>query len=90
VSEFVAAPIESISMNDDVLPSPRSDRGCDYCADDQNMFYGHVEQICSNEERATLLLCCPRCGWLYETSPTGHAEAQPLSEQEARDRFSFD
>ncbi len=83
------APLEFVAVTDDVLPSRRDDRGCEYCADDRNMFYGHVEQISSNEERATLLLRCPRCGWLYETSLRGTAEAQHLSVREARGLFSF-
>jgi len=77
-------------MAEFVLPSPRRDRGCDYCADDQNMFYGHVEQVASNEERRTILLCCPRCAWFYEIHPTGAAEAQPMTEEEARARFTFE
>jgi hypothetical protein len=68
-----------------VLPS---DRGCDYCADEQNMGYGHVTQIGSDEARGTLLLRCPRCRWLYETDPIGVARPAHLSEEEARNRFA--
>ena len=42
------------------------ERGCDYCRSELNLFYGHVEQVASNEARRTVLLRCPKCGWLYE------------------------
>src|SRR5262249_25263496 len=42
------------------------ERGCDYCRADSNMFYGHVEQMAASDERRTVLLRCPQCGWLYE------------------------
>jgi len=42
--------------------------GCDYCAEDQNRWYGHVTQIGVDNERGTILLRCPRCGALYETT----------------------
>jgi hypothetical protein len=45
------------------------DRGCEFCADDRNMFYGHVEQVASNDVLGTLLLRCPRCGTFYEQDP---------------------
>jgi hypothetical protein len=64
-------------------------RGCEYCADDQNMFFGHVEQIASNKQARMLLLRCPRCRWLYETTPRGDATATYLSEPVARERFAF-
>lgn len=67
----------------------RDDRGCGYCADDQNMFFGHVQQISSNEKRGTLLLQCPQCGWLYETTARGKARADHLSGEVARERFVF-
>lgn len=35
-----------------------SDRGCGYCADDQNMFFGHVQQFQAMRERGTHLLGC--------------------------------
>lgn len=59
------------------------------CASDDNMFFGHVTQISSNERTRTLLLRCPTCGWLYEIQPVGSAEAQHLSEEDARERFAF-
>jgi hypothetical protein len=36
------------------------ERGCDYCADEQNMHYGHVDQIASSESHRTVLIRCPR------------------------------
>jgi hypothetical protein len=72
---------DDLSLNDDC--------GCGYCADDQNMFFGHVQQISSSEERGTLLLRCPQCGWLYETTPRGDARSHHLSEEAARERFMF-
>jgi hypothetical protein len=41
-------------------------RGCEYCADDANMLYGHVVQVASHEMAGTLLLRCPRCNSWYE------------------------
>ncbi len=46
------------------------DFGCDYCADDQNRWYGYVTQIASDEQRRMILIRCPRCGTLYENTPT--------------------
>ena len=42
------------------------DRGCEYCADDTNMMYGHVVQVASDEEAGILLLRCPECESWYE------------------------
>lgn len=61
--------------------------GCDYCRDDQNRFYGHVTQVGSNDERKTLLLCCPRCGSLYENSARGPDQSRPLAAAEAERLF---
>lgn len=63
------------------------DFGCDYCADAQNRFYGHVTQIGSNEELGLVLLRCPRCDSLYETAPRGADETRRLSAAEAEARF---
>jgi hypothetical protein len=41
--------------------APVSERGCDFCSDDQNMYYGHVEQVASSDVRGSLLLRCPLC-----------------------------
>ena len=58
--------------------------GCDYCADDQNRWYGHVTRIGSDEHRQRILLHCPRCGALYENSPQGEDATRRLTEDEAR------
>jgi hypothetical protein len=65
-----------------------SERGCDYCADDANMYYGHVEQIGSSEALRKLLLRCPRCGWLYEASASGLRDAVHISASQAAERFT--
>jgi phage FluMu protein Com len=64
-------------------------RGCEYCEDDQNVFFGHVEQMASSSLTGTILLRCPRCGWLYETTPRGDATTTRLSEKVAHERFAF-
>jgi len=50
-----------------ILMAVDDEFGCDYCADDQNRFFGRVEQIASSEAEGSLLLRCPRCASLYET-----------------------
>jgi hypothetical protein len=64
------------------------DRGCQYFADDANMYYGHVEQIGSSEALRKVLLRCPRCSWLYEASASGPKDATHISASEAAERFS--
>ena len=64
------------------------DRGCDYCRDDQNMHYGHVEQVASNEDRGVLLRC-PQCGWLYLDPSDGLSEPRPLDAANAASWFGF-
>lgn len=68
-------------------PRRPAERGCGYCASDDNMYYGHVKQIGSDEVTHALLLRCPQCGSLYVTSPKGPKDARWISEQEARRRF---
>ena len=65
-----------------------NDRGCEYCADDGNMYFGHVEQIGSSELLGKLLLRCPRCGWLYQASAAGPKDAIHISAAEASQRFT--
>lgn len=60
------------------------DFGCDYCADDQNRWFGHVEQIADDEERRMILIRCPRCGTLYENTPAGDDRTRRLTEDEAK------
>lgn len=64
-----------------------TDFGCDYCRDDQNRLYGHVDQIASDEARHLILLRCPRCSSLYENSPDGSDRTRRLTEAEAVARF---
>jgi len=66
-----------------------NERGCDYCADDENMYFGHVRQIGSSDSRGKLLLECPRCGWLYEASPIGPKGATHLTAEQAAERFQW-
>lgn len=68
-------------------PVANVDFGCEYCADDQNRFYGHVTQVGSDESRRMILLLCPRCGALYENSPQGEDQTRRLTEEEARTLF---
>jgi hypothetical protein len=63
------------------------DFGCEYCADDQNRFFGHVEQIADDEERRMILIRCPRCGTLYENTPAGEDQSRRLTEEEAEALF---
>jgi hypothetical protein len=63
-----------------------AERGCEYCADDQNMYFGHVVQIGSSEASGKVLLKCPHCEWLYETSPRGSNNATRISAAEAATR----
>ncbi len=61
--------------------------GCDYCADDQNRWYGHVTQIASDEKRRMLLSRCPRCATLYENTPDGEDKTRRLTEAQAASLF---
>ena len=63
------------------------DYGCEYCADDQNRWFGHVEQVASSEERRMILIRCPRCGALYENTPAGEDQTRRLTEDEAEALF---
>jgi hypothetical protein len=63
------------------------DFGCEFCADDQNRWHGHVAQVGSSEARLTLLLRCPRCGALYENTPRGPDRTRRIDEDEARRLF---
>jgi hypothetical protein len=63
------------------------DFGCDFCADDQNRWFGHLPQVATNEETGLILIRCPRCGWLYEDAAGGDDQTQHLTAAEARERF---
>ena len=64
------------------------DRGCDYCSDDQNMYYGHVEQVASHEDIG-LLLRCPQCRWLYLDPLDGLSGASRIDSVDAARLFGF-
>jgi hypothetical protein len=68
-------------------PMADVDFGCDYCADDQNRWFGHVTQIGSDTARRMVLLRCPRCGALYENVPQGDDRTRRLTEDHARTLF---
>ncbi len=57
--------------------------GCDYCKDNQNRWFGRVTQIGRDERRRLILLCCPRCGALYENTALGEDRTRRLTEPEA-------
>jgi len=63
------------------------DYGCEYCADDGNLLFGHATQVATDEERGFILLRCPRCGALYENTAGGFDETRRLTESEARRVF---
>jgi hypothetical protein len=63
------------------------DFGCDFCADQANRNYGHVTQIGRSYRRLTLLLCCPRCGALYENTPRGPDRTRRIDQAEAMRLF---
>jgi hypothetical protein len=62
------------------------DRGCEFCADETNLLYGHVPQVGSSEGRRTVLLRCPRCGSWYEQDPDSGSTIR-RDEQHARAYF---
>jgi hypothetical protein len=35
--------------------------GCEYCADEDNRSFGHLDQLC-DESGGVVVLRCPRCG----------------------------
>ena len=72
------------------MPIDRADpdRGCEYCADDANLYFGHVEQIAGDEANRTLLLRCPRCGSFYEVGRAESAQATRPTTAEITARFS--
>jgi len=70
-----------------ILGTRSVDYGCEYCADDDNRFFGHVTQVATDEERGFILLRCPRCGALYENTAGGFDETRRLTESEARRVF---
>ena len=61
------------------------ERGCDYCRSDSNMLFDHVVAV--SEQRGTVLIRCPQCGWLYEDDQ--RSEPVHLSDDDARQRFGY-
>jgi hypothetical protein len=51
------------------------------------MYFGHVEQIASNEAAQMVLVQCPRCRSLYEFPPRGFDDATRLTIEQAAERF---
>jgi hypothetical protein len=70
-----------------VRDAPASLRGCGYCAQEDNVRFGDVHTVSTNEVRHTLLLQCPRCGWLYTAVAARPDLAEPITEAEARELF---
>lgn len=64
------------------------DRGCEFCRDEQNMYFGHVEQLASNEDKGVLLRC-PQCGWLYLDPRDGRSEPRHIEADTAASWFRF-
>jgi hypothetical protein len=63
------------------------DFGCEYCADDHNRWFGHVEQVAAADDRQMILIRCPRCGALYENTPAGDDQTRRLTADEAEALF---
>jgi hypothetical protein len=63
--------------------SPPVEFGCDYCADDQNRWYGHVKQLAASPDREMILSRCPRAETLYENTPDGEDMTRRLTEADA-------
>ncbi len=59
------------------VPGRSVDFGCEYCGDDSNRLFGHLDQIGNNEDRWMILLRHARCRTLYENSPAGLARTKP-------------
>jgi hypothetical protein len=62
------------------------DRGCDFCGDDQNLPFGHVSQVASNEARGVLLRC-PKCGCLYLDARDGLTDPYAIEPADAATWF---
>jgi len=59
--------------------------GCDYCADEDNRFFGHLEQLC-DDTGGVVVLRRPRCGSFYEFDDLGR-ETVRLTVEQARERL---
>ena len=69
-----------------IRPQRSDEFGCDSCRDDQNRWYGHLDQLGSNED-GLILLRCPRCSSLYENTAGGWDATRRLTKDEAHGRF---
>lgn len=76
-------------MGSSTYLSCMSERGCEFCRDDQNLHFGHVEQVASIEDRG-LLLRCPRGGWLYLDPSNGVTEPTHMDADDAASLFGYD
>jgi hypothetical protein len=67
-----------------MAPSP-GEFGCDYCANDEYRWFGHVTQVGSRivQGEGLILLRCPRCNTLYENTYIGADRTRRLTEAEA-------
>lgn len=52
------------------------------------MYFGHVEQLASNEDKGVLLRC-PQCGWLYLDPRDGRSEPRHIEADTAASWFRF-
>ena len=69
--------------------SQQAEFGCDFCADEQNRFFGHVTQIASDDATGLVLLRCPRCEAYYENTPAGADNTTRLSPDQAHQRYAI-
>jgi hypothetical protein len=56
--------------------------GCDYCADADNRYYGHVTRVAQRDDYDFVLMRCPKCQAFYEETPAGE-NTRRLSRMEA-------
>jgi hypothetical protein len=61
---------------------PVESRGCNFCRDDQNLQFGHVELL-SSSEATGLLLLCPCCQCLYLDPADGITRPYQIDNAEA-------
>jgi hypothetical protein len=65
---------------------PHVEYGCAFCADDQNRWFGHLDQLSSND-LGLILLRCPHCGSFYSNTAGGWDETKRLTSSEAELAF---
>ena len=69
------------------VESSNASRGCEFCAEPGNLYFGHVTQLASNASRRSVLLQCPRCSAYYEESRLEPGWVRLLLPQEVADLF---